>query len=228
MKLRESKGRMFKSVSHTTTYFMGCSHACVYCWAKFVFGKGISHVPKLIQRDEFEVLDVENAVIFLNSAHDSLAECIPFEWVNAMLRWIGRQHPSNKFLIQTKNPIRLMGFLNLLLKVRDRVILGTTIETNHDMSAYSKAIHPQHRAWSLAQLREKYGFETFLSLEPLLDFHPDTLLTWIRAVNPVCIEIGLDGYKHKHKIKLGKPSKRKYRKFTVSYTHLTLPTILLV
>lgn len=200
---------MFRSVSHTATYFQGCDHGCVYCWAKLM---GISHVPKLKQTDEFEVLKVRDAVIFLNSAHDSFAECIPATWINQMLRWIGRQHPSNKFLLQSKNTRRMAGFLDELLKVKDRVRLGTTLESTGSMRAYSLAIHPSHRAYYLAHFREKYGFETFLSLEPLMNFNSDAMELWIRAVDPVMIEIGLDNYEHKHKVHLRKPTKRKYMK----------------
>jgi len=208
LRLNKSKGNMFRSVSHTATYFQGCDHGCLYCWAKLM---GISHVPKLKQTDEFQVLKIRDAVIFLNSAHDCFAECIPVEWINQMLRWINRQHSSNKFLLQSKNPRRMAGFLDLLLKIKDRVRLGTTLETTGSMEAYSTAIHPAHRAYYLAHFHQKYGFETFLSLEPLMNFNLRKMELWIRAVNPVMIEIGLDNYAGRHKVKLRRLTKKKYR-----------------
>ncbi len=217
MRLNKSKNRMFKSVSHTGTYFQGCDHGCLYCWAKII---GVSHEPKLKQMDEFEELKVRDAIIFLNSAHDSFAECIPVEWINQMLRWIGRQHYSNKFLLQSKNTRRMAGFLDELLKIKDRIRLGTTVETTGSMEAYSTAPHPGHRAYYLAHYREKYGFETFLSLEPLMNFNSDAMELWIRAVNPVMIEIGLDNYKHKHKLNLRKPTKKKYRKLRTKLNNM--------
>lgn len=210
MQLRKSKGNMFKSVTHTATFYRGCDHECVYCWARMM---GLSHEPKLIQTDEHEILKVQNAVIFLNSAYDSFAKCIPSEWIISMLRWIRRQHPSNKFLLQTKNPQRMFGFLKPLLEVKDRVRLGTTVETNRDTSGISKASSPRARAWALATLREKYGFETFLSFEPLMNFNLERMLVIVRAVAPFCIEIGFDNWEHKHKVHLKRPKRKKYLRF---------------
>ena len=210
MKLREAKGRMFKSVTHTGTFFRGCDHGCIYCWAEQVLH--IDHEPHLVVYDENQILKVRDAVIFLNSAHDSFADCIPSEWICMMLRWIGRQHPSNKFLLQTKNTARLPKFLKNLLEVKDRVRLGTTLETTFPIDHVSKAIIPQHRAFYLAKMRE-YGFETFLSLEPLFNFKVKDMLYWIRAVNPVMIEIGFDNYERLHGHKFEKPSHKLYEEF---------------
>ena len=210
MKLREAKGRMFKSVTHTGTFFRGCDHGCLYCCAEQVLH--ISHDPHLVVYDEMQVLKVRDAIIFLNSAHDSFANCIPNEWISMMLRWIGRQDSSNKFLLQTKNPSRMPKFLKNLLEVKDRVRLGTTLETTFPIDHVSKAIIPQHRAFYLAKMRE-YGFETFLSLEPLMKFKVSEMLYWIRAIQPVMIEIGFDNYERQHGQKFEKPSHKEYAKF---------------
>lgn len=210
MRLNKAKGRMFQTVSHTGTYFQGCSHDCCYCWAKIM---GISHLPKLMQKDEHEYLKVRDAIVFLNSAHDSFAECIPADWIMQMLRWINRQHPSNRFLLQSKNTPRMPRFLKSLLEIKDRILLGTTIESTRSMKVYSKAPEPRERAWMLAHLREKYGFKTFLSLEPLCNFNVKDMVQWIRAVFPEAVEIGLDNYEGKHPLKLKKPTPLKYLKF---------------
>lgn len=209
MKLRTSKGRMFKSVTHTGTFYRGCDHECLYCWARCL---NIDHDPHLVVYDEKKVLRVRNAIIFLNSAHDSFASCIPNEWISMMLRWIARQDPSNKCLLQTKNPSRFPKFLKNLLEVKDRVRLGTTLETTFQIDHVSKAMIPQHRAFYLAKMRE-YGFETFLSLEPLFKFKVSDMLLWIRAIQPVMIEIGFDNYERQHGQKFEKPSHKEYAKF---------------
>lgn len=209
MNLRKASGRMFKSVDFCGTYFQGCDHGCVYCWGNCLPWP-ISHEPKLLQKNEYEILKVRDAIIFLNSAHDSFANCIPNELIYAMLRWISRQDPSNKFLLQTKNPTRMSQFLNQLLKIKDRIRLGTTLETTEDTSKYSNAPHPQERAFVLSTLKQSFGFETFLSLEPLMDFNLEIMIRWIREIKPICIEVGLDNYEWKHGTKLPKPSKQKY------------------
>lgn len=217
MKLRVAKGNMFKSVTHTATFYMGCDHNCKYCWAECM---GIPHVPKLVQRDFTEVLPVENAFIFLNSAHDSFAACIPDEWIKLMLDWIGLQHPSNRFLLQTKNPKRLFGWIKNLEAIKDRVVLGTTLETdNEDRAAkLSKAQSVIHRAWALAKMRE-FGFTTFLSLEPLVKFNPDVMIRLVRAVAPMALEIGLDNWQSRHHCKMERPSKQAYKRFRRMLDH---------
>jgi DNA repair photolyase len=212
--LRPSKGKMFKSVTHTATIYQGCNHKCVYCWAECM---GINHTPRLMikEKDWSKVLKVRNAVIFLNSAHDSFSDCIPKPWIKKMLAWIKIQHPSNKFLLQTKNTPALFGWLKDLLEIKDRIRLGTTLETDRaeEAAKLSRAPPPSHRAYALAFLREKYGFETFLSLEPLVEFTPSKMLTIVRAVAPVMIEIGIDNWRHKHGHKLRKPSISRYLRF---------------
>jgi len=211
MKLNVSQGRMFKSVTHTGTYFQGCDHLCPDCFTQWAFAHPISHVPKLVQTDEYEILKVKDATTFLNSAHDSGANCIPDDWILAMFRWIGRQDPSNAFLIQSQNIKRfaVKPFFSELLKIKDRVIISTTIRTNRETPCGKVPMSNNHKMGYLARYRE-YGFRIRLSHEPLWTFDAEKLLKMDQAIKPELIEIGLDNYAYRHKLDLPKPDPIEY------------------
>lgn len=211
MKLNRSKGRMFRSVDYTCTYYQGCDHNCLYCWTQFIPGGPISHEPKLIQTDEHELLDAREAVIFLNSAHDSFAECIPAEWIRAMLRWIGRQHESLEFYLQSKNPMRALDFLHQLRRVKHKAILSTTIET--DRQDIINAISDAPSIFSRTQAMLRLGVEGFrlrLSLEPLYAFNYEALSDIVLRIKPELVEVGLDNYHRRHRVPIPQPSRTMY------------------
>jgi hypothetical protein len=185
----------------------------------------ISHEPKLMHEDEFKVYeDLKDAVVFLNSAHDSGAKCIPDDWIAAMLRWIGRQDPSNKFLLQSKNPERWFGWFKDMAGISHMLRIGTTIESNR-AGGLSAAPAPEDRAWALATVREtmeKIGrpVETFLSIEPVMTFDVEPMVRYVRAINPVCIEVGVDHYPGRHPGTVHPPSLKKYREFKRQVTKM--------
>lgn len=206
MKLNPSQGRMFRSVDYTGTYYQGCDHFCVYCWTLFMPYGPISHEPKLVQKDEFELLKERDAVVFLQSAHDSFANCIPDEWIRSMLRWIGRQDPSLTFYLQSKNIGRAVIFYDLLADIKDRVILGTTLETNFRIitDEISKAPPPVNRYAALLTFSQA-GFRTRLSLEPLFKFNFERMRKWILKLRPELVEVGLDNYAKRHGVDMPQP-----------------------
>lgn len=214
MNLRRSKGKMFKSVDYTGTYYQGCDHNCLICWTLFMPGGPISHAPKLMQKDEYELLKEREACIFLNSAHDSFAKCIPTEWILSMLRWIGRQHPSLEFYLQSQAIERAFYeaiiFLNLL-DLKHQVIIGTTIQTNRQdiIDKISNAPSIESRFTTMLKIGG-YGFRLRLSLEPLFAFDYIQLRDMVLKIEPELVEVGLDNYAHRHKIKIPQPDYPSY------------------
>ncbi|MBA7678724.1 hypothetical protein ES703_87002 [subsurface metagenome] len=212
MQLRESKGRMFRSVNWTATYFQGCNHDCVYCWTKFMPWGPISHEPKLMQKDEHYIIKNKTGVCFLNSAHDSYSACIPDEWICAMHRWIGRQPDGLVFYLQSQNVWRAQQFIPQLKEIQDKVIIGTTIQTDNE--ALIRAISNAPSIYSRYQAMRHFsiqGFRVRLSLEPLFNFKPSKMRDMIFDINPELVEIGLDAYAHKHKIKIPQPYRKPYQ-----------------
>ncbi len=211
MQLRPSKGRMFKSVDWTATYYQGCNHGCKVCWTLFMPGGPISHEPRLMQTDEFQVLRRREGVCFLNSAHDSFAACIPDEWIRAMLRWIRRQHEGLVVYLQSQNIGRAQQFMPELKEIQDKIILGTTLQT--DIEAIVQAISNAPSIYSRYQgmLRLKtQGFRLRLSLEPLYLFTPTKLRDMVFDINPELVETGLDNYAARHKLVIPQPHMKAY------------------
>lgn len=211
MQFRKSTGRMFKSVDWTATYYQGCNHGCKVCWTLFMPGGPISHEPRLMQTDEYQIIKNKTGVCFLNSAHDTFAACIPDEWILAMLRWIGRQPDGLIFYLQSQNVWRAQGFMPQLKEIKDKVIIGTTIQTNNEELIKSISNAPSIYLRYQAMLRfRKVGFRRRLSLEPLYRFTPTILRDMVIAIDPELVEIGLDNYAHRHKLDIPQPSSWDY------------------
>lgn len=211
MQLRKSKGRMFKSVDWTATYYQGCNHDCVVCWTKFMPGGPISHQPRLMQTDEHQVIKGKTGVCFMNSAHDTFAACIPDSWITEMLRWIRRQHEGLVFYLQSQNVYRAQGFMPQLKEIKDKVIIGTTIQT--DDEDLIKAISNAPSIYTRYQAMLKFsaqGFRTRLSLEPLFRFNVRRLSDMVIHINPELVEAGLDNYAHRHKIDIPQTDRGSY------------------
>jgi DNA repair photolyase len=202
---------MFTSVDYTVTLYQGCGtpghpYACPYGWCKAL---GIPHAPELKITDWTLLVppSIEEAVIFVNSAHDWLAPVIPSDWILELLKWIGRQNPSLEFLLQSKWPLRAYDYPTFLEDVKDRVILATTIETDSQeiLNGIGCLASPiTERAYVMATFKS-LGYRTRLSLEPLFKFNPKNMAEIIRQVGPEIIEIGLDNYSHRHHLIIPQP-----------------------
>lgn len=169
MTFNKAKGRMFKSVGWTWNPTKGCDHDCIYCWAKQLTKRwGKSFEPefrKHFMKDEFPN---DGSWIFVGSMGDLFCKGVKDEWILEILWKIYKTDANNKFLLQTKNPFSFLAFYLELEKMKDKLILGTTIETNRE-TPWSLAPSPQERYDALYKMKQG-GFKTFLSLEPLADF----------------------------------------------------------
>ncbi len=199
MALRPQKGNMYSFVTHTWNAIKGkCSHECSYCYMK-------PFALNPIRLDETELrcdLGTGN-FIFVGSGTDMFAEDVPSEWIEKVLEHC-RKHPENRYLFQSKNPNRFRAFN---FSLYGNVVLGTTIETNRDDNI-SKAPDVNQRAYAMYRLR-KDGFETMITIEPILDFDIGVLLNMIKNAKPTWVNIGADSKGHK----LPEPSKEKLAEF---------------
>ena len=85
---------------------------------------------------------------------------------------------DNKYLFQTKNPKRILNF-----KLPKSVIC-TTIESDMFYSEImANSPKPYDRAKHMKMLSD-CGFETFVTIEPILDFNLDELVDLIKQCSP--------------------------------------------
>jgi len=185
MSLNISKGNMYEFVTHTWNTVKGeCFHDCIYCYMK-----RWGHL-KPVRFDEKELkTDLgEGNFIFVGSSCDMWAENIPDEWINRTLEQC--KEFGNKYLFQTKNPERVLNF-----KLPESVIC-TTIETDiFYPEIMGRSPSPYERARYMEILSD-CGFETFVTIEPILDFNLYLMVKLIKQCNPEQVNIGADSGKH--------------------------------
>lgn len=185
MGLNKQKGNMYEFVTHTWNTIKGeCYHNCNYCYVK-----RWGALPK-IRFDEKELktdLGKDN-FIFVGSSNDMFAHSIPVEWIGKTLDYC--KGFDNKYLFQSKNPIKFTHY-----RFPIKTVLGATIESNRDYPEISDAPEVKERARWLGLL-SRSGYETMVTIEPILDFDLDEFVRMLKDINPTWINIGADSGGH--------------------------------
>lgn len=180
--LRESKGNMYDFVTHTWNPIKGkCPHDCSYCYMKR-WG-----TLKPLRLDEKEMkTDLGNGnFIFVGSSTDIFANDVPMKWIMSVLVRCN-QFDQNKYLLQTKNPSRL---LNIAGEFTEGSIFCTTIETNRWYpEIMNNAPSPFDRVGAMRELL----YPKYVTIEPIMDFDLSEMVDLIRECNPVQVNIGAD------------------------------------
>jgi len=102
-----------------------------------------------------------------------------------------RHDAVRTFLLQSKNSHTFDR-----VKYPDNVILGTTIETNRDdgYGKISKAPVPSERYQDFLNVRHQ---NKMVTIEPVLDFDVEVLVSWINDIQPSLIWLGYDSRKNR-------------------------------
>ena len=182
MGLNISKGNMCEFITHTWNTIKGeCYHDCGYCYMKR-WGK-----LKPVRLDEKELkTDLGNDnFIFVGSSCDMWAQNIPDEWINKTLDICDRYN-RNSYLFQTKNPENIIGF-----ELPKNSVICTTIESD---SYYPEIMRnspePMQRSIAMQELSRFY--DTYVTIEPILDFNLKHFVKMIKRCNPKQVNIGAD------------------------------------
>ena len=184
MKLNVVKGNMYDFITHTGNIIKGeCFHDCTYCYMK-KWGK-----LKPVRFDENEIKgDIpEGNFIFIGSSTDMFANNIPSEWIFKSLEYLSKF--DNKYLFQTKNPMNVIQFLKFFPK---NSVFCTTIETDQTYTEImGRCPCPENRAFGMKRIMEA-GFETYLTIEPIMDFGMYNFIELIKPCNFKQVNIGAD------------------------------------
>lgn len=193
--MKKSTGNMYNFVDYTFNIIKGrCPHNCGYCYVKRYPVGELRFVEKELKTN----LGKDN-FIFVGSSCDMFAEEIPEEWIIRTLEYCSKF--DNKYLFQSKNPWRILDLSEHLPK---KVVLGTTIESNNTYDCMGKTPSPFERARMMLSLKNK-GYETMITIEPILNFSVTDFVELIKIANPKWINIGADSKNHN----LPEPSKEK-------------------
>jgi DNA repair photolyase len=167
--MTKAKGNMYQFITHTHNPIKGiCPHACTYCYMNSI-NKRFNKTPKPIYLDLKELkknLGSGN-FIFVGSSCDIWAESISDKWIIAVLKQL-ENYPNNKYLFQSKNPMRFIEFDDYL---PDNCHVGTTIETNRKYPCMGETPSTDDRSIAI----DRY-VNNFITIEPILDFDIDPYL----------------------------------------------------
>lgn len=196
-------------ITHTWNTVKGeCPHGCHYCYMKR-WGK---QSPLHFDEKELKTDLGSGNTIFVGSSCDMFANEVSNKWIIKTLHrceWF-----DNQYLFQTKNPGRFYDFERYL---PESVILGTTIESDIEHTAMGNAPPVVERALSIMSLA-KDGYETTITIEPIMDFNVDWLVGLIARCDPDWINIGSNT---NHKVKLPEPSPEKVLKLIEKLKKIT-------
>lgn len=218
MGLNTSRGNMYDFVTHTFNTIKGeCYHDCSYCYMKR-WGK-----LNPVRFDERELkTDLGSGnFIFVGSSCDMFAEGIPETWIIKTLDHCRKF--DNKYLFQTKNPKKVLNF------ELPKSVICTTIESDIFYPEIMRnSPKPQERAKYMKMLSD-CGFETFVTIEPIMEFNMREMVQLIKQCNPEQVNIGADSGNNK----LPEPSKEKVmeliselQKFTTIHNKSNLQRLL--
>lgn len=192
----------------------GCLHDCTYCYAHSM--RGYDMTPRFRENYLKDNLGTGRS-IFICSMGDIGGDWVDPEDVKAVLAHC--RDYDNTYLLQSKNP---RNFIQYIPYLPEKIIFGTTIETNRNTRLISKAPLPSLRMMAMVKLKamlheyvvqqaakgilefEYVDWQTMISMEPLLDFDPE-LIHWIKFLAPDYVSIGLDSKTHH----LGEPAPEK-------------------
>jgi len=195
MAMNKAKGNMYPFVTHTWNPIRGrCLHDCEYCYIKRSGAMGWTHDVKLIDKEISRNGGTqlgEHNFIFVGSSTDMWGKWVPDHFIFDVLDYCSRFR-YNKYLFQSKNPGRFKDFA-LMFPDKENTWLCTTVETNREKLTREicTAPAPVNRINEIAILKN-HGFKTTLTIEPVIDFDIDEMLTYVEMVQPEWVSLGAD------------------------------------
>lgn len=185
MPLNNSKGNMYDFVTHTWNTIKGrCYHDCSYCYMK---RWGQLNRTRFDEKELKTDLEKDN-FIFVGSSNDMFSKDIPEDWITRTLDYCDKF--NNRYLFQSKNPRRIVDFLSH--PVFRRSSICTTIETNRKYEQMGCAPDTWDRAFAMNDISLFDDYTTYVTIEPIMDFELDSMVSLIRECNPTQVNIGAD------------------------------------
>jgi len=200
MRTNKSGGNMYEETWTTNPLGGECPHHCSYCYVRNVIkiNKTLAQKYSGEQRLIESVLDGntgEGKKIFVCSMNDLFAGEMTVGRISDIQKIMlaCRKYPGNTYIFQTKNPRNLLKIIDDL-KFPNTTHIGTTIETNREylIAEHSEAPPVSDRAEAMSLIRKWIPVETFVTIEPIMDFDLDDFVSLIRDANPHYVNIGAD------------------------------------
>jgi hypothetical protein len=141
--------------------------------------------PPYFDESELKTNLGQGNFIFVGSSNDLFCNNYPIKWIKDTLDHCDKF--NNSYLFQSKNP---NGFVDLLSHpVVKKSVLCTTLETDYWYNI--KAPTPNSRSEAMSKISAQ-GVNTYVTIEPIMDFHLEHFVTMIKRCNPIQVNIGAD------------------------------------
>lgn len=181
-----------------------CPFLCVYCYMLAIFKRFKQNTTMRLEQKELQTKIGSGKFIFVGSSTDMWSYPVESAWIVQVLDHC-LSYPDNKYLFQSKSPQRFLDFLNhpLMSALKEQLVFATTIETNRDISAFSKADSIEERVAAMTRLRE-LGYQVMITVEPVMQFDFAELVAMLRQIEPCQVNIGSNSNKA---VKLPEPTR---------------------
>ncbi len=194
--MNKQKGQMYDWITHTSTHLGGkCPHECEYCSIQDLqkrFPEQLPYSGELrLKEKEFSVKYGTDKTIFIENCNDLFALGVGYEQVVRILNHCN-EWPDNTYVFQTKNPY---GMLLHYQRFPLKSVLGVTIETNRENNL-GKAPYRSYRFDSMRRVSYGGFYDTFITIEPIMDFDIEEFADKIINVKPTFVNIGADSKNH--------------------------------
>lgn len=189
---------MYEFVTHTWNTVKGaCYHDCSYCYMKR-WGK---LNPVHFDQKELDTDLGSGNFIFVGSSCDLFSRNLPSDWIKKTLAQMDKF--DNKYLLQTKSPSILLKYMGLKV-FQKKCVVCTTLESDiYYPEIMKSAPDPMRRCLPMNTL--SHYVDTYVTIEPILDFNLVEFVSMIRTCKPKQVNIGADSGNHH----LPEPSKDK-------------------
>ena len=181
-----------------------CTFLCTYCYMLGIYKRFKQNTTMRLDQKELQTKLGSDKFIFIGSSTDMWSYPVESSWIAQVLdRCLS--YPDNKYLFQSKSPKRFLGFLEhpLMSALKEQLVFATTIETNRDISAFSKADSIEERVAAMTRLRE-LGYQVMITVEPVMQFDFAELVAMLRQIAPCQVNIGSNSNKA---VKLPEPTR---------------------
>ena len=203
--MNKIKSNMYEGVKTWNPLAGECPHKCSYCSTINLRNRYENLNKKYtgelrLDENAFKKNLGEGNTWFVCAQNDLFAGTVLADWIVRVVEHCKKF--DNIYWFQTKCPSSYKFF-----QYPPRSVLGTTIETNR----YYKELYsedtppPEYRANSIGIQKHSFKRDTFITIEPILEFDLDEFVEMLEDASPNWVNVGADSKKHN----LKEPSKGK-------------------